>query len=105
MSSKSIKLIIGIILLVAAILLYVFGGFNYIVSLIIGIIGVAMIILSFTNANDEELNINDMEAKDTEMPKQSIEPEDLNDVSPDFPKPDEKAKSEEESIMDEDKRE
>jgi len=106
MSGKSTKLIVGIILLVAAILLYAFGGFNYIVALIIGVIGVAMIVLSFTGGSGE-VDISEMESPETpEMPEKKKSPnpsksKGLEDLKSNFPKPDEKAKSEEPSMGEE----
>ncbi len=105
MSGKSTKLIVGIILLVAAILLYAFGGFNYIVALIIGVIGVAMIVLSFTGGSGE-VDISEMESSNTpEMPKKKnpSKPEGLGDVKSDFPKPEKQAKSEKPNMGEEKK--
>ncbi|MDA2922617.1 hypothetical protein MYX07_05135 [Patescibacteria group bacterium AH-259-L07] len=47
MAGKSVKLIVGIVLLVVAILLYLFGGLSYWLAIAVVAIGLIFVILSF----------------------------------------------------------
>jgi len=90
MSGKSTKLIIGIILLLLAVYMYAFGGFKFVVSLILGIIGLGLVVLSFTGK--QEMDISEIEEEEEEeIPSAKETPEDLSDVTPDFPEPETKS--------------
>ncbi len=91
MSGKSTKLIIGIILFLLAIYLYVFGGFKFVLALILGIIGIALIILSFTGREEMDISEIEKEPKDVnETPEPSVSG-DLSDLKPESSQPEPKA--------------